>query len=472
MVPKEAITKLLEIFPGGQATRQPEDLAVYGFDASAMAEERAPEIVVFPLTTEQVSETLKLANEYLFPVTARGAGSGAVGAAIPLKGGVAMVLTRMNRILEIDTQNLTALVEPGLVNGKLQKEVERLGLFYPPDPASLNFSTLGGNVAMGSGGPRAVKYGVTRDYVLGLEVVLPDGSVVNTGAQTMKSVVGYDFTRLMVGSEGTLGVVTKIWLRLLPRPEAVRTALAGFNEVEEAAEAVSAIIRSKIIPCALELMDKGSVAAVERLLGAGLPDSALLLVETDGPQSQARLDMERIVEILKSHGAVFVRSASEAAEREALWKARRSLSQAVAKTAPNKINEDVTVPRSRIPDLIRELESLSAATGLPILSFGHAGDGNMHVNIMTDKSDGENYSKAQKAVEEVFRITLSLGGTLSGEHGIGLCKAKYIKSEIGVKGVELIRAVKRLFDPNNILNPGKILSEEEWRSNGSADIPG
>jgi len=459
MIPKQARERLKDIYPQDAISHQAEDLVAYGFDAAAIAPESAPEMVAFPTETGQISATLKLANEFGFPVTARGAGTGAVGAAVPVHGGLALVMTRMNRILEIDRDNLTALVEPGVVTGKLQEEVEKLGLFYPPDPSSLHVSTLGGNVAMGSGGPRAVKYGVTRDYVLGLEVVFADGSIVATGAQTMKSVVGYDLTRLMVGSEGTLGIVTRIRLRLIPKPETVMTATASFAQVSQAARAVAAITSARIIPCALELMDRGSVEAVEKLLQAGLPAASLLLIETDGPKEQASMEMSRIEGILREHGAEGVKTASTRKDRDLLWKARRSMSQATSRMAPNKINEDVTVPRSRIPDLISRLEALSEKTGAPIISFGHAGDGNMHVNILTDKRDEKRYAQALKTVEDVFRITLELGGTLSGEHGIGLAKAKYIESEIGERGVEIIRAIKKLFDPNNILNPGKIIPE-------------
>ncbi|MDH5510755.1 MAG: FAD-binding protein [Nitrospinota bacterium] len=459
MIPNDARKLLERLYPSGAWTCQPEDLVAYGFDAAAAAPEHAPEAVGFPTTVDQVSASMRLANEYRFPVTPRGAGTGAVGASVPIHGGMALILTRMNRILEIDTNNLTALVEPGLVTGKFQEEVEKLGLFYPPDPASLHVSTLGGNVAMGSGGPRAVKYGVTRDYVLGMEVVLPDGSVINTGAKTIKSVVGYDLTRLMVGSEGTLGIATKIRLRLIPKPVALRTAVASFAQVSDAARAVAAIIGARIIPSVLELMDRGSVRAVEKLLKTGLPDASLLLIETDGSERQATEEMAMIETILRERGAEGVRTASTLEDRALLWKARRSMSQATSMLAPDKINEDVAVPRSRIPDLVARLEELSERSGVTILSFGHAGDGNMHVNILTDKSDPQRYTIAQEVVEEVFRITLELGGTLSGEHGIGLAKAKYIESEIGERGVEITRAIKKLFDPNNILNPGKIIPE-------------
>lgn len=449
-----------EIFPAEDVSDAPEDLLVYGYDATGG--EAAPEIVAFPRTAEQVSRVLRLANERGFPVTARGAGSGFVGGAIPTHDGVVLVMTRMDRILEIDEDNLTALVEPGLVTAKLQEAVEARGLFYPPDPASLKVSTLGGNVVMGAGGPRAVKYGVTRDYVLGLEVVLPTGEIIQTGAKTVKSVVGYDVTRLMVGSEGTLGVVTKIRLKLLPKPETVKTALAVFGAVGDAARAVSAIIKAKIIPRTLEFMDKSAVTAVEDYLRAGLPTeaAAILLIETDGPEKTAGEELRRIREILEELGVIRVETARDEAERERLWTVRRSISPAIFRIRPTKINEDVTVPRSKIPDLMERLAELSERTGLPIVNFGHAGDGNIHVNVMTDKKNAGEYERALGAVDEVFRICLELGGTLSGEHGIGITKAGYIESEIGPAGVELVRRIKAAFDPNNVLNPGKIVPEK------------
>ncbi len=455
------VKKLIKaVFPPEDVSDEPEDLLAYGFDATG--KESAPELVAFPRTPEQVSGTLKLANEWKFPVTARGAGTGFVGASIPIHHGVALVMTRMNRILEIDKDNFTALVEPGLITGQFQREVEKLGFFYPPDPSSLNTSTLGGNVAMGSGGPSAVKYGVTRDYTLGLEVVLPNGEIIGVGAQTVKSVVGYDLTRLMVGSEGTLGIITKIRLKLLPKPEAVRTMLAVFGTVDDAARAATKIMASGIIPRTLEFMDKKSVEAVESFIHAGLPTDAgaLLLIETDGPAESAEREIDRIKEICCQLNAKQLRMAENEQERETLWKVRRSLSQAITRIRPSKINEDVTVPRSKIPDLISRLADLSGKVNLPIINFGHAGDGNIHVNIMTDKKNPEEYQTAERAVGEVFSICLDLGGTLSGEHGIGIAKARYIESELGKTGMELMKRIKAVFDPNNILNPGKITPEE------------
>lgn len=459
MIDQSAKSEVKAIFPADDVSDEPEDILAYGFDATG--KESAPELVAFPRSPEQVSETLRLANKHRFSVTARGAGTGFVGASIPVRHGVALVMTRMNRILEIDRDNYTALVEPGLVTGRFQKETEKLGLFYPPDPASLNVSTLGGNVAMGAGGPRAVKYGVTRDYTLGLEVVLPTGEIIKTGAQTVKSVVGYDLTRLMVGSEGTLGIITKIRLRLLPKPETTRTMLAVFDSVNDAAMTVATITQEGIIPRTLEFMDKNSVEAVEKYISAGLPAQAeaLLLIETDGTEESAEREIDRIKDICHKLNATQLRVAKDEAEREVLWKTRRSLSQAITRISPSKINEDITVPRSKIPDLISKLSKLSEKVNLPIINFGHAGDGNIHVNVMTDKNNKEEYARALKAVDELFAICLDLGGTISGEHGIGLEKARFLEAEVGKTGIELIKRIKIAFDPNNILNPGKITLE-------------
>jgi glycolate oxidase len=460
MLSDGAKTTLRKIFPGSGASDQMEDRLVYGFDATGR--ETVPEMVVFPTTTQQVADLMRCANEYRFPVVPRGAGSGFVGGAVPIHAGVVANLTRMNRILAIDADNLTVEVEPGVVTAHLQAAVEKAGFFYPPDPASLKVSTIGGNVATGAGGPRAVKYGVTRDYVLGLEVVLPTGEIIRTGARTMKSVVGYDLTRLMVGSEGTLGIVTNILLRLLPLPQTARTALAMFPTVDAAASTVAAVIRNKVIPRTLEFMDKSAVRAVEAYLHYGLPvdAGAILLLETDGTAVAAEAEMDTIIRICKENGAIDVQVAADEAQRERLWTVRRSISPSILRIRPTKINEDVTVPRSRIPDLMRDLAALSERIDLPIINFGHAGDGNIHVNVMTDKNDAVEYERGKKAIDEVFDICLRLEGTLSGEHGIGVSKSPWIELEIGAVGVRLTRQLKAVFDPNNILNPGKIVPEE------------
>jgi glycolate oxidase len=434
----------------------PEDLHCYGYDASKLR--ATPVAVAFPGNIEEVAALLKLANRYRFPVFPRGAGSGIVGAAVPWNGGLVLALTRLNRILEIDPDNLLGVVEPGVITGHFQKAVLQHGLFYPPDPASLQFCTLGGNVAMCAGGPRAVKYGVTRDYVLGLEAVLPTGAIINTGTRTVKGVVGYDLTRLLVGSEGTLGVFTKINLRLVPAPESVRTALAVFPQLEAAARTVSAIFRQRIIPSTLELMDRATIEVVENYLQMGLPihAEAILLIEVDGRESLLDEDMKRIEEICGQCGATEVEVARSEAERERLWRARRAISPALGQIKPGKINEDVTVPRTQIPALIRAIQQLAEKHSLTIVCFGHAGDGNIHTNIMLDRDNEDELRRSEKAVEELFRLVLKRGGTLSGEHGIGITKSPFLQWEIGAEGYQAMWRIKTALDPLNILNPGKM----------------
>jgi glycolate oxidase len=350
------------------------------------------------------------------------------------------------------------VVEPGVVTGVLQSRVLADGLFYPPDPASLHFSTIGGNVAMCSGGPRAVKYGVTRDYVLGLEVVLPTGAVIRTGARTVKSVVGYDLTRLMVGSEGTLGVFTKIILRLIAAPESVRTLTALFPDLDGAARAVSSIARNRILPSTLELLDSACLRVVEDYLGAGAPTNAeaLLLIEVDGKERFLDGEAEQIERICSECGASKIETAASPGDRERLWSARRAISAALGKIKPDKINEDVTVPRTRIPDLVRFIHALAESSGLTIVCFGHAGDGNIHTNIMVNRGDREEMKRAEYAAGELFREVLRLGGTLSGEHGIGVAKSPFFKWEVGEEEFAAMVRIKEALDPLNILNPGKM----------------
>ncbi len=434
----------------------PEELYCYGYDASKL--KASPDLVAFPGGVEEVAALMKLANRHRFPIFPRGAGTGMVGAAVPWNGGLVMVLTRLNRILEIDPDNMLAVTEPGVVTGELQKAVLRHGLFYPPDPASLQFCTIGGNVAMCAGGPRAVKYGVTRDYVLGLEAVLPTGSIVTTGTRTVKGVVGYDLTRLLVGSEGTLGVFTKITLRLVPAPEGVRTLMAVFPKLEDAARTVSAIINQRIVPSTLEFMDQATIRVVENYLQIGLPvhSEAVLLIEVDGRECLLDSDVQKIEEICTQYGASEVEIAHSEAEREQLWRARRAISPALGQIKPDKINEDVTVPRTKIPALIRVIQQLAKEYGLTIVSFGHAGDGNIHTNVMLDRKNEDELRRSEKAVEELFRMVLRLGGTLSGEHGIGITKSPFLQWEIGAEGFEAMWRIKKALDPLNILNPGKM----------------
>ncbi len=445
--------KLAEILPGKIST-EPEDLLCYGFDASGL--DVAPSAVVWPRDVDDVVKILGFAYANNIPVIPRGAGSGMTGGSVPSKGAVVLSLERMNRILDIDKENMSVVVEPGVINGKLQRELERHKLFYPPDPASMNFCTIGGNVAENSGGPRAIKYGVTRDYVMGLEAVLPDGRVINTGVKTAKGVVGYDLTRLIVGSEGTLAVVTKIRLRVLPLPEDVITLLVLFSDAGRAGEAVRLILAQRIIPRTLEFLDGGAIEAVENYKPTGIPRGveAMLLIELDGHAQTITKEAERISEIVdRLQGEVTM--AEDEAAREKIWEARRAVSPALYHLKPAKINEDIVVPRGRIPDMLNILKRLSEETGITIINFGHAGDGNIHVNIMVDKNK-EEYEKARNLVKEIFRATIELGGTISGEHGVGLTKAPYISMEIPPAELDLMKKIKAVFDPKNILNPGKI----------------
>jgi glycolate oxidase len=459
MVDKGIIQGIKNIVGKENVAEDKETRICYSYDATNLR--YLPDLIVYPFNREQISAILKLANEARFPVIPRGAGTGFTGGTLPVEGGVVLVLTKMNRVLQIDPENLVAVVEPGVVTYHLQQEVEKIGLFYPPDPASLKSSTIGGNVAECAGGPRAVKYGVTKDYVLGLEVVLPTGEIITTGAQTVKSVVGYDLTKLLVGSEGTLGIITKIILRLLPLPKAKRTMLAMFPNIEAAATTVSQIISSRIIPTTLEFMDNATIRCVEDYLHMGLPveAGALLIIEVDGAPEVLNGEVGEIQKICQANRAIETKVAKDDREAEELWKARRAVSSAVVKLNPTKINEDVTVPRSKVANLLRQMEAISKKHNLIIVNFGHAGDGNIHVNVLIDRRKPGEEERAHLAVKEIFEATLGLGGTLSGEHGIGITKAPYLAMELGDMGLKVMKRIKQSFDPNNILNPGKIFPD-------------
>lgn len=432
-----------------------EDRICYSYDATGKT--FLPDGVVFPGSVEEVSSILGLAARHSIPIVPRGAGSGFSGGSLPVKGGLVLSTERMNRILEMDRENLICVVEPGVVTGDLQEGVEAMGLFYPPDPSSLKFSTIGGNIAECAGGPRGLKYGVTRDYVLGLEVVLPDGEVIRTGGRTLKGVVGYDLTRLFVGSEGTLGVVTKAVLRLLPLPQAARTILALFSDMAEAARTVSAIIASGILPSALEFIDRDCIRCVDDYSEMGISEAdAILLIEVDGMDEVVEKEALRIEKICKDHGSYDVRMAGDRKGRKRLWKARRAISPSLRRLNPHKINEDVVVPRTRVPDLIIGVREIGKRYGIKTACFGHGGDGNIHVNLMIDRTIPGEVERAEKAVREVFDLTLRLGGTISGEHGIGTTKAPYLRMELGEREMALMRSIKKVFDPKGIMNPGKI----------------
>jgi len=457
MLKPSIVRDLKKIVGSANLYTSPEEMVVYSYDATQR--EALPWAVARPSTVREVSEILVLANRERFPVVPRGAGTGMSGGSVPARGGLVLSLERMNRILEIDEENLIAVVEPGVITGDLQREVEKRGLFYPPDPASHDFCTIGGNVAECAGGLRAVKYGVTKDYVLGLEVVLPTGEIIRTGGRTLKSVAGYDLTKLIVGSEGTLGIATTIILKLLPLPESVRTIAVSFESIEAAAAAVSSIIADRILPRALELMDSAALRAVEKHLGEDISGgaAAMLIIEVDGPPASTEREIERVTEIAGRAGATRVNRAGSEAERERLWKARRSLSPALYAIKPKKINEDIVVPRSRIPDILREIGEIAKQHGLLIVNFGHAGDGNIHTNIMIDEGDAP---RAEIAVKEIFAAVLRMKGSISGEHGIGLSKAAYLPMELGPDALKTMKRIKDALDPNNILNPGKMFLEQ------------
>ncbi len=429
----------------------------YGTDA--LKRGHPADLVVLPGTTAEVSAIAQLCNAARVPLVPRGAGTGYTGGAVPLRGGVVVSLERLNRILEIDEANLLVIVQPSVITGHLQATVERLGLFYPPDPASLDRSSIGGNVAECAGGPRAFKYGTTKRYVLGLEAVLATGEIVRTGGKTVKNVVGYDLTQLLVGSEGTLAIVTEITLRLLPRPRARATMRATFANVDAAVGAVIGIVRGPVVAAARELTDADCLAAVERYLGESLAPSgteAMLIVETDGFESAVHEEIRAVEEACRAAGATDLRVAKDDAEREAIWRLRREMSFSLRTIASLKFNHDVVVPKGRIPELFRLIDRLRAAHAMRIPCFGHVGDGNIHVNIMVDKDDEAAVKRVPQVERELFEGVVALEGSITGEHGIGFAKARYLPLELSPETIALMKRVKQAFDPNNILNPGKI----------------
>lgn len=456
MLDNRILKALEQIVGAANLTTETADRICYSYDATQ--QRFLPDVVVYPGSSAEIGRIMQLANAEKIPVFPRGAGSGFTGGSLPTKGGIVLSTERLDQILEIDAENLIAVVQPGVVTEAFQQAVEKVGLFYPPDPASLKFSTLGGNVAECAGGPRCVKYGVTKDYILGLEVVTPTGDIITTGGSTMKGVVGYDLTKLLCGSEGTLGIITKIVIKLLPLPEAKKTMLVLFDSIDGAARAVSAIIGHKIIPTTLEFMDGRTLDCVRQATGLQVPPEAraVLIIEVDGDKEFLDKQAAKIAEIIRPLGVVETRIAETPAESEALWQIRRSVSASLRKVNPDKFNEDICVPRSKVPEMIRRVDAIAERYDIPIVNFGHAGDGNIHVNIMIDKKIPGELEKAEKAIEEVFRGALELGGTMSGEHGVGIAKAAYIPLEISPAAAGYMKTIKKALDPNNILNPGKI----------------
>jgi glycolate oxidase len=459
MIPERSIKEISGIVGPAHLSTRTEDQVRYGTDATKQC--FMPDAVAFPGTAEEISRILQLANRDDFPVIPRGAGSGKSGGSLPVRGGLVLAMERFDRILSVDPHNLVAKVEPGVITAHLQREVEKLGLFYPPDPASIHISTIGGNVAHCAGGLRAVKYGVTRDYVLGLTVVLPTGEIVRTGVETAKGVVGYDLTRLIVGSEGTLAVITSITLRLIPKPASTRTMVAFFRDASHTVSAVSEILRNRIVPTALEFMDQLCMDCVQEEIALSIPrdSGAMLLIEVDGEEQVTAGEAEKIREVCLRGGAVQFLAASGQEEAERLWEARRNVSPSVYRLRPDKVSEDIVVPRSRLSELVSFLEELAKRHALPFPAYGHAGDGNIHVNIMYDRGNPEEAARVEPAVRSLFTKVLEMGGTLSGEHGVGLTKAPYVGMEISSASLQLMARIKKAFDPKGILNPGKIFPQ-------------
>ncbi len=451
------IKRIAKIVGSDHLSVDPADLACYSYDASGLSVK--PEAVVFPHTAQAVSDILTIANRERIPVYPRGAGTGTTGAAVPAGGGIVVCLSKMDRIKTIDQCELSMVVEPGVITRKVQTLAEEKGLFYPPDPASLGFCTIGGNVNTGAGGARAVKYGVTRDYIRALEVVLPTGKIMRTGTTTAKGVVGYDLTRLMVGSEGTLGIVTEITLKLIPLPEEVGTCLCLFSDEVSALHAVTSFFQAGLLPRAAEFIDSLSMQCIRDNIPLDIHGSAksMLLVEVDGFKESISRQMDMVRDCCKESGALLIRKAETKREADAFWQVRRSLSPAMKKLGFDaKISEDICVPRGRLPDILKVLREIAAKNDVTILSFGHAGDGNLHVNILFNEGQGPQRDKVNKTVASIMEATVRLGGTISGEHGVGLTKMPFIGLEIDEVQMDTMKAIKRIFDPNNILNPHKV----------------
>jgi glycolate oxidase len=437
-----------------------EDLLAYGYDGTWY--QSKPLIVLLPQTAEQTSAVHRLANRERLAITPRAMGSGLSGGSVPSAGSIVLNTARMNRILEIDEDNAAAVVQPGVITGDLQRAVEARGLFYPPDPSSLKQSAIGGNIAENAGGARCLKYGVTRDYTAALQVVLPQGEIIRVGGKMVKNVTGYDLRSLFVGAEGTLGTITEATLRLLPKPRFDATATAAFARIEDAAATVTTIMRSAILPVSVELMDRITMQCVEELSPIGLPtqSEAMLLFAVDGNHERAMLaELEAIVSIARDHNAAEVRVAQNAQESAALWAARRAISPALARKRPHKLGEDISIPRSKIVAMVRRVREIAERNALLIPIFGHAGDGNLHPNILCDRSDPAETARVRVAAREIFEAAVELGGTLSGEHGIGLLKKQFMELDLGADTLALMRRIKNAIDPNGIMNPGKIFPE-------------
>jgi glycolate oxidase len=434
---------------------------VYSYDATPNFQSM-PDAVISPRNKQEVAEVVKVCNKYKIPIVPRGSGTNLCAGTCPTEGGIVLLFKHMNQILEIDEENLTITVQPGVITLDMINAVEQKGLFYPPDPSSMKISTIGGNINENSGGLRGLKYGVTRDYVIALEIVLANGEIIQTGGKLAKDVAGYDFTRLYVGSEGTLGIITEATLKLIPMPETKKTMLALYDSLEAAARSVSKIIANKIIPTTLEFLDQPTLKVVEAFSQIGLPTDvkAVLLIEQDGPVEVVERDMDRMADICKQEEAISVQIAKTEAEADALRTARRTALSALARLKPTTILEDATVPRSEIARMVNAINQIAEKYQVEICTFGHAGDGNLHPTCPTDARDKDEMHRVEQAFEEIFVKAIELGGTITGEHGVGVMKAPYLELKLGSAGIAAMKAVKDALDPNNIMNPGKVFAKD------------
>ncbi len=463
MLDSGIIEKLKEIVGSNNVLTSKVDLVTYSYDATADMPRHIPDAVVMPLSTEEVRRLVNLAQENKLALYPRGAGTNLSGGTIPLRRGVVLSFQKMNKIIEIDAENLTAVVQPGVVIQEVNDAVAPFGLIYPPDPGTVLTATMGGSVAENSGGLRGLKYGVTKHYVMGMEVVLANGDKVRFGGKTVKNVTAYDFGSLFIGSEGTLGIITEITVKLMPAPKHRRSMMGLFRRLEDAGNTVTGIIRAQVIPATLEIMDNRTIVTVENYAKVGLPIDveALLLIEVDGmSKDQVEMEARAVAEVITSNNGT-LRMATSDAERDGLWAARRAALPALAQLSPTTVLEDATVPRNRVTDMLIAVQEIAKKYTLTIGTFGHAGDGNLHPTILANAANKEEMERVHKAVDEIFAAALKFGGTLSGEHGIGMAKMKYLESELGESGLAFLRRVKEALDPHYILNPGKMVPVKE-----------
>jgi glycolate oxidase len=457
MIHQSILDALQKIVGPQHLLTQKEDMLTYSYDA-AVLDPVMPAAAVIPENTAQLGEIITLCHENRIPITVRGSGTNLSGGTIPKASGIVILTGRLNKIIEINEADMYAVVEPGVVTATLAGEVEKLGLFYPPDPGSMAVSTIGGNVAENAGGLRGLKYGVTKDYVMGLQFFDAKGNYIKTGSRTVKCATGYNITGLMVGSEGTLGVLDQVILKLIPAPKARQAMVAVYDTIEQASETVAGIISARIVPATLEILDNFTIRAVEDFSKAGLPKdaAALLLIEVDGHPVVVAEEAEQVKALCLKMGARTIDRAKDDAQRDKIWAARRSALSALAQLKPTLVLEDATVPRSRIPDMVRSLQDIAKKYRIDIGTFGHAGDGNLHPTILTDRRNKEEFHRVEQAIEEIFDKALAMGGTLSGEHGTGIAKAPFLEKEAGYSSILFSRQLRAALDPRNILNPGKI----------------